>query len=71
MEGVAISEHILDWGLERNVRILSRLTVTAIFIVTFTSSVNDYSKERQFKALSDTREVPEVKVLRDGQKYAM
>lgn len=45
--------------------------VTAIVIVTVTSSVNDYSKERQFKALSDSKEVPEVKVLRDGKKYKM
>jgi magnesium-transporting ATPase (P-type) len=45
--------------------------VTAIVIVTVTSSVNDYSKERQFKALSETKEVPEVEVLRDGKKYKL
>lgn len=57
-------------------RILSLMTsllfvsvVTAIVIVTVTSSVNDYSKEKQFKALSETKEVPEVEVLRDGKKY--
>lgn len=43
--------------------------VAAIVIVTLTSSVNDYSKERQFKALNDTKEIPTVKVLRDGKKY--
>lgn len=43
--------------------------MAAITIVTLTSSVNDYSKERQFKALNDTKEIPNVKVLRDGKKY--
>jgi len=43
--------------------------MTAIVIVTVTSSVNDYSKERQFKALSETKEIPNVNVLRDGKKY--
>lgn len=43
--------------------------MTAIVIVTVTSSVNDYSKEKQFKALSETKEIPNVDVLRDGKKY--
>lgn len=45
--------------------------MTAIVIVTLTSSVNDYSKEQQFKALSDSKDIPDVKVIRDSKKYKM
>lgn len=73
VEGVAISESshsFLTW--RRLLTCFNHLclpAVTAIVIVTVTSSVNDYSKEKQFKALSETKEVPEVEVLRDGKKY--
>jgi Ca2+-transporting ATPase len=70
VEGVAISESILFLTACLVCSSFTSSTkVTAIVIVTVTSSVNDYSKERQFKALSETKEIPNVNVIRDGKKY--
>lgn len=72
VEGVAISESIfrhIGPCLLAEPSSHPSSTVTAIVIVTVTSSVNDYSKEKQFKALSETKEIPNVDVLRDGKKY--
>lgn len=40
--------------------------MVAIFIVVIVGSVNDWQKERQFKALNEKKEDRMVKVTRDG-----
>ncbi|RKO83385.1 hypothetical protein BDK51DRAFT_6550, partial [Blyttiomyces helicus] len=41
--------------------------LAAVVVVVLAGSVNDYEKEKQFRALNAKKENREVKVLRDGQ----
>ena len=43
--------------------------VVAILIVVLVGSVNDWQKERQFRALNEKKEDRTIKVHRDGQEH--
>ena len=42
--------------------------IVAIVIVVVVGSVNDWQKEKQFKALNEKKEDRQVKVIRNGQE---
>jgi len=42
--------------------------MVAVFIVVIVGSLNDWQKERQFRALNDKKEDRTVKVIRDGKE---
>ena len=41
--------------------------IVAVFVVCFVTAANDYSQERQFRALNDQKDDKAIKVIRNGE----